>query len=53
MNSFIEAYLNNPAEAIAEARKTADEKSWYNDIDDEMIYAQLATPEFRLYEQII
>ena len=53
MNSFIEAYLNNPSQAIAEAHKAAAEKSWSDDIDDEMIYAQLATPEFRLYEQII
>ena len=53
MNSFIVAYLSNPAQAIAEARKAAAEKSWCDEIDDEKIYAQLATPEFRLYEQMI
>lgn len=53
MNSFFEAYLNNPSEAIAEARKSAAAKSWCDDIDEDMIYAQLGSPEFRLYEQLI
>lgn len=53
MISFIEAYLNNPSEAIAEARQYVDRESWCDDVDEEMIYAQIATPEFRLYEQMI
>ena len=51
MNSFIEDYLQNPAQAIENARQT-NSCSWYDQIDEDMIYAQIASPEFRLYEAI-
>ena len=53
MKSFIEDYLQNPAQAIADARQTADTESWYENIDENMIYEQIASPEFRLYEAMI
>lgn len=53
MKSFIEEYLQNPAQAIAEARQTATTDNWYDNIDEEMIYAQIASPEFRLYEAMV
>lgn len=53
MNSFIETYLNNPAEAIQQAQQTVDQESWFDTIDEDIIYAQIASPEFRLYEQLI
>ena len=53
MRSFIEDYLQNPGQAIAEARQNSDADSWYDNIDEEMIYAQIASPEFRLYEAMI
>ena len=53
MNSFIEEYLQNPAQAIADARQTATTDNWYDNIDEEMIYAQIASPEFRLYEAMV
>lgn len=28
-------------------------KDWMDSIDEDMIYRQLATPEFRLYEEIV
>ena len=52
MKSFIEDYLQDPSKAIAEARMST-ELSWYDNIDEDMIYAELASPEFRLYEAII
>ncbi|MBQ8838535.1 MAG: hypothetical protein IJ005_04370 [Bacteroidales bacterium] len=52
MNAFIENYLHDPSEAISSARKRVD-GSWFDTIDDDMIYLQLASPEFRLYEEII
>ena len=53
MKSFIEAYLENPTMAIAEAKQSVEEKSWFDAVDDNVIYEQLASPEFCLYEQII
>ena len=52
MKSFIEDYLQDPSKAIAEARMST-ELSWYDNIDEDMIYAELSSPEFRLYEAII
>lgn len=53
MKSFIEDYFLNPTQAIANARQSADTESWYDNIDEDMIYTQIASPEFRLYEAMI
>ena len=53
MKSFIEDYLQNPSQAIADARQNSDGASWYDNIDEDMIYAQIASPEFRLYEAMV
>lgn len=53
MKSFIEDYLDNPSQAIADARLSADTDAWYDNIDDDMIYSQIASPEFRLYEAMV
>lgn len=52
MKSFIEDYLHNPSAAIAKAADSMTGK-WYENIDDDLIYAQISSPEFRLYEEII
>ena len=52
MKSFIEDYLQDPSKAISEARMCT-ELSWYDNIDEDMIYAQIASPEFRLYEAMV
>jgi hypothetical protein len=51
-NNFIEEYLQNPSQAVANARRNADER--FSDIScpNDMIYSQLSSPEYRLYEQI-
>ena len=52
MKTFIEDYLHNPSDAIAKAAESF--KAQFNDtIDEGMIYQQIASPEFRLYEEII
>lgn len=51
MCTFIEDYLSSPSAAIARAMN--EQKNRFNDIDENMIYQQLASPEFRLYEDII
>ena len=51
MCTFIEDYLNSPSAAIA--RAINEQKNRFNDIDEEQIYQQLATPEFRLYQEMV
>ena len=53
MKSFIEDYLQNPCQAVADAAILSNHMNWSNDIDEDVIYAQLASPEFRLYEDIV
>ena len=53
MSNFIEDYLSDPAQAISTARERAHLKFWYDEFDDEMIYSEIASPEFHLYEEII
>ena len=51
MCTFIEDYLNSPSAAIA--RAMSEQQNRFDDIDENQIYQQLASPEFRLYEDII
>ena len=51
MCTFIEDYLNSPSAAIARAMN--EQKNRFNDIDEDLIYQQLATPEFLLYQEIV
>ena len=53
IHNFIEGYLSDPAQAVSNARNEADQRFWYDEIDDDMIYKELGRPEFRLYEEII
>ncbi len=53
MRTFIEKYLHNSAAAMNSASASISSNDWMDSIDDEMIYRQLATPEFRLYEEIV
>ena len=53
MNAFIEDYLQCPTSAIAAAQQLSQNLAWASDIDEDMIYTQIASPEFRLYEAMI
>ena len=53
MKSFIEDYLADPTQAVADARRSADTDTWYDNIDEELIYSQIASPEFHLYEAMV
>ena len=52
MKTFIEEYLQNPSQAIANAQKLSSAASWSDNIDEELIYSQIASPEFLLYQEI-
>lgn len=53
IHDFIEGYLSDPAQAVSDARNEADQRFWYDEFDDEMIYNEIASPEFHLYEEIV
>lgn len=53
MNDFIKDYLDNPSQAVSDARESVSRKFWYDGFDEEMIYAQIASPEFHLYEEMV
>ena len=52
MCNFIEDYLADPSAAIQRALPSVEARFSSIDCNDDMIYAQLSSPEFRLYEQI-
>ena len=50
--SFIEDYLQDPSAAIASAVAILSKIS-FAQIEDEQIYSQISSPEFRLYEEMV
>lgn len=52
MCNFIEDYLQNPTLAVANAKADADKRFCSMLIDDAVIYDQIATSEYHLYEAI-
>ena len=53
MGTFIEEYLKDPSLAISSALEQLTETNRFEQVDDDAIYKELATGEFRLYEEII
>lgn len=51
-NNFIEEYLQNPSQAVANARMSAKDRFSGINCPEDDIYTQLSSPEYRLYEQI-
>lgn len=53
MRTFIEKYPQSSMDAVNFASASMSSSDWMDSIDEDMVYRQLATPEFRLYEEII
>jgi hypothetical protein len=53
MANFIEDYLHNPALAISSAQTVLESTDRFDAIDEDDIYTQISSGEFRLYEEII
>ena len=53
MGTFIEEYLKDPSWAISSALEQLTKTNRFEQVDDESIYRELSTGEFRLYEEII
>ena len=52
MCTFIEDYLSNPSQAIINARPDVESRFGDIEYDNDHIYSQISSPEFRLYEEI-
>lgn len=53
MYNFIDDYLNNPSMAVAAAAESSRNQKWYDSVDEESIYKELASAEYHLYEAIV
>ena len=53
MCNFVQDFPADQSGTMATAIQEARSLRWADLIDDESIYCQLASPEFRLYEEII
>ena len=53
MGTFIEEYLQDPSMAISSALEQLNQTNRFEQVDDDSIYRQLASGEFKLYEEII
>lgn len=53
MRNFIDSYLDNPSAATSEAYKSLETNDFGQGYDDEMIYGEIASPEFQLYLEIL
>ncbi len=53
MRTFIDDYLQSPSQAIANALQKANSRFTNQNFTEDRIYAELGSPEFRLYQEII
>lgn len=53
MCNFIQDYLTDPSSAVSTAMESANRMQWCVNIDENEIYSQISSPEFRLYEHIV
>lgn len=53
MRDFIEDYLIDPSGAISAAVNESSFADFGKDFDEESIYEQLSSGEFRLYEEML
>lgn len=53
MDTFIKNYLEDKELAMSCAISQADDLAWCDSVDEDMIYRQLSSPEFNLYQEII
>lgn len=53
MRNFIEDYLNDPSGAVSAAVNESSFVNFGKDFDEDSIYEQISSGEFRLYEEIL
>lgn len=53
MCSFVEDYPGNKAQALVTLKSMADSMQWCDNVDDDLIFSQLDSGEFRLYMEMV
>ena len=53
MCNFIEDYLQNPSMAIASAAELVNSSESFFQVEEDAVYRELSSSEFRLYEEIV
>ena len=53
MSTFIEDYPGAKSRTLAAAKEEADNRQWFDQVDEEEIYRQMSSPEYRLYLEIV
>ena len=53
MKNFIDDYLADKAQTIADAIESAGRMKWCETIDENVIYSQIESAEFRLYQEMV
>ena len=53
MRNFIEDYLNDPSGAVSAAVNESSFVNFGKDFDEDSIYEQISSGDFRLYEEIL
>lgn len=51
MCNFIKDYLENPSQAVMNAKSCTENRR--DDENEEHVYTQISSPEFRLYKEIV
>lgn len=53
MSNFVEDYPDSKSCTLAAAKAEADNRHWFDQVDEEEIYRQLSSPEYKLYLEMI
>ena len=53
MNNFVEDYPGAESRTIAAAKAEADNRQWFDQVDEEEVYRQLSSPEYKLYLEMV
>ena len=53
MCNFVEDYPGAKSRTLAAAKAEVDNKLWFDQVDEEEIYRQMSSPEYRLYMEIV
>ena len=53
MNNFVEDYPGAKSRTLAAAKSEADSRKYFDQVDEDDIYRQLSSPEYKLYLEMI
>lgn len=53
MNNFVEDYPGTESRTIAAAKAEVDNRQWFDQVDEEEVYRQLSSPEYKLYLEMV